>query len=939
MKNLLSLLLLPLLFLSIANFTNAQNLNESIPFDKDIKTGVLPNGLKYYIKKNDKPEKKIELRMVVNAGSMQEDDDQQGLAHFMEHMCFNGLKNFPKNEIVSYLQSIGVEFGADLNAYTSFDETVYILPIPADDKDKIEKGFTILADWSGNALLEGSEIDAERGVVLEESRMGKGADDRMMKKWLPKYMNGSRYASRLPIGKEEILKNCKHDVVRRYYKDWYRPNLQAVMVVGDIEIAEAERLIKKNFSGFTNPKNPRPRPEKYDVPQRTTKDAMVLTDKEAMYTIFQLQGNVRPALESSSKANYRESLVRMLFNSMLSARFSEIRNGSNPPFLFGGINLGGGWARGYENYSAFAACGPDQVEGAVKTMCREAFRARQYGFTPAELKRAKASVMSTYEKMNNEKDKTESKRIIGELVRHFLEQESVPGIAWEYDFAKQQIPTIQANEVNKVAQEINFDKNYFALVTSKPSDKLPSEKQLMEWIDAAANEKLEPYQEEAIAQNLLPKQPTPGKIIKSSSNKDLGTTTWTLSNGAKVTLKPTNFKNDEIRFSGRRKGGYSLYEGKDIYSGIYCNNVVDEMGYGDFSKNDLSKFMTGKKASAYAAAGMYTESVGGSSTKKDLQTMFELLYLKCNYGRMNSDGYKSYVSKEKQQATAIKSNPRMAFMAESQKFLYDNNPYANDFPEPEIFDEVNPKNALKFYNNRFQTAYGMHYVFVGSFDEATIKPMILKYIGGMSGRKIKTEYRDLGMEKRKGKNEFIFKKGSEEQAMIMDKMYGPTKYDANTNSNLNILSEVINNKIIKTLREEMGGIYGGGMRVSMSRTPKESYNVSAFIPCGPDKLDALRTAYNGILKDVQKPGGITQEDLNKAMQPALQQYSEKLKKNSYWLSVLASSYLMGDDPNRILTYEERMKKLKPADLTKLAQRYLNAPNKFTNQWIPEKIKP
>jgi zinc protease len=273
-KQLMAFICLMLPFLAVAQ-------NEKIPLDSKVKTGQLPNGLKYYIIQNKKPEKKIELRMVVNAGAIQEDDDQLGLAHLMEHMNFNGLKNFPKNEVVHYLQSIGVEFGADLNAYTSFDETVYILPIPAEDKKKIDQGFQIIADWSGAALLENEEIDKERNVVLEESRLGKGADDRMMKKWLPEYLNGSRYAKRLPIGDDDLLKNFKHDVIKRFHRDWYRPNLQAVMVVGDIEPAEAERLIKEKFSGFKNPANPRPRPEYYEVPERTASKAMVLSDKEA----------------------------------------------------------------------------------------------------------------------------------------------------------------------------------------------------------------------------------------------------------------------------------------------------------------------------------------------------------------------------------------------------------------------------------------------------------------------------------------------------------------------------------------------------------------------------------------------------------------------------------------------------------------------------------
>jgi len=939
MKKLLPLVLLPLLFLCFNFQSQAQNLNAKIPFDKSIKTGQLDNGLKYFIKKNAKPENKIELRLALNAGAMQEDDDQQGLAHFMEHMNFNGLKNFPKNEIVRYLQSIGVKFGADLNAYTSFDETVYILPIPTDDKDKIEKGFTILSDWSGNALLEGSEIDAERGVVLEESRGGKGADDRMMQKWLPKYMVGSRYAKRLPIGKDPILKNFKHDVLNRFYIDWYRPNLQAVMVVGDIEVAEAERLIKKYFSDFKNPANPRPRPKRYDVPQRSEKEAMILTDKEATYTVFQLNGNVRPTAENKTQGDYRGDLVEGLFNNLLSNRYDEYRNSEKPPFLFGSTRLGGGWARGYENFSSVAYCGPDQIKSAVQTVVREAIRARTHGFTATELERAKSSYLSRYEKSYNERDKTESRRYVSELVRHFLEGESVPGIDWEYNFTKNQLPSITLEEVNSIAKQIDIDKKYFALVTSKPSDKLPSEKQLLQWIDETVNEDIQAYKEEAVASKLLPKDPMAGKILQTSENKDLGTTTWTLSNGAKVTLKPTDFKNDEIRFSAKRKGGYSLYKGKDLMSGIYNNNVVDEMGYGEFDQTSLGKYMTGKNVRVGISSGLYAEDISGSSTKKDLQTMFELLYLKSNYAKMNEKGFKSFISKQKQQAGAMKANPRMAFMVESQKYLYKNNPYANDFPEPEEFDQIDAKNALDFYNERFNSAYGMHYVFVGSFENEEIKPLILKYIGGMSGKKIATDFRDVGKDKRKGNNKFVFKKGSEEKAMIMDMMYGDAKYDADEASKLYILSQVINTKITKKLREEIGGMYSGGMSIRLEKYPKPSYTVTSFIPCGPEKLEELRTAYYKILQEVQTGSGITDADVTEATAPALQSYSESIKKNNYWMSILTSSYYNNTDPNRILTYPKRLKSITTAELNRLAKQYLNAPNKFINQWQPEEEKP
>jgi len=939
MKRLQTLLCLTFLFLGFAIQSDAQNANDKIPFDSSVKTGQLANGLQYYIKKNNKPENKIELRMALNAGSMQEDNDQRGLAHFMEHMNFNGLKNFPKNEIVSYLQSIGVKFGADLNAYTSFDETVYILPIPTDDKDKIEKGFTIISDWAGNALLEGEEIDAERGVVLEESRGGKGANDSMMQKWLPKYMNGSRYAERLPIGKDDILKNFKHDVIKRFYKDWYRPDLQAVMVVGDIEVAEAERLIKKYFSGFKNPENPRPRPEKYDVPQRTASEAMVLTDKEATYTVFQLNGNPTYEKASTTQADYRNDLVNSLFNIVMSNRYDEFRNSANPPFLFGSTNYGGGWARGYNNYSSVAYCGPEQTESAVKTVVREAIRARKFGFTAAEMKRAKEALLSRYEKQYNERNKTKSSNYVGELVRHFLENEPVPGIEWEYNFTKRQLPTITLNDVNAMAKKIDIDKNSFALITSKPSDKLPSEKELLTWINETAAEDITAYEEAAVAANLLPSEPTAGKIVKTTTDKKLGTTTWTLSNGAIVTLKPTTFKNDEISFNAKRKGGYSLYKGDDLMSGIYNNNVVDAMGYGDFDPTSLGKYMTGKRARVGISSLLYSDEISGSSTKKDLKTMFELLYLQCNYAKMNKEGFQSYISKEKQQANAMKSNPRMAFMMESQKYLYKNNPYANDFPSPEEYDEINPKNALSFYNERFKSANGMHYVFVGSFDEKEIMPLVTKYIGGMSGKKVVANFRDVGKDRRKGNNQFEYKKGSEQQAMIMDMMYGDAKYDPLEATKLYILSQVINRKITKKLREEIGGMYSGGMGIRLTQYPKPSYTVSSFIPCGPEKLEELRTAYEGILKEVQKSGGITKADVNEATQPALQKYSENLEENNYWLGTLSSSYYNNTDPKRIFTYPKRIKSITPVELNRLAKKYLNAPNKFKNQWVPAEVKP
>ncbi|HEX6890561.1 MAG TPA: pitrilysin family protein, partial [Chryseolinea sp.] len=375
-RSLASLTLVSLLF----GVLHAQdNLTDKLPVEPRVKIGKLSNGLTYYIQKNTRPEKKVELRLAINVGSILEDDDQQGLAHFTEHMAFNGTKNFKKNDLVSFLQSIGVEFGADLNAYTGFDETVYILPIPTEKKENIEKGFQILEDWASTVAFDGSEIDKERGVVLEESRLGKGAEDRMFRVVYPKMFEGSKYAQRLPIGKDDILKNFKHDVIRRFYRDWYRPDLMAVLVVGDIDPAEAEAQIKKHFEKLKNPSSPRQR-ALAEVPERKTSEGIVVTDKEATNHVVEIYYTYKKAKEEVTVQDYRDYLVRVLFTSMLGQRMQELTQKAEPPFVFGGSNVGG-WARGYEAYQSFAYLGKGGVEPAVNALIQENERARKFGFT------------------------------------------------------------------------------------------------------------------------------------------------------------------------------------------------------------------------------------------------------------------------------------------------------------------------------------------------------------------------------------------------------------------------------------------------------------------------------------------------------------------------------------------------------------------------------
>ncbi|MBK8143943.1 MAG: insulinase family protein [Bacteroidetes bacterium] len=933
MNKILFSVLMTLSFLPL--LSNAQNNNDKIPVDAKIKSGVLANGLKYYIIQNKKPEKKIELRMAVNAGSILEDNDQLGLAHLMEHMNFNGLKNFPKNEVVHYLQSIGVDFGADLNAYTSFDETVYILPIPADDKKKIDQGFQIIADWSGAALMENDEIDKERKVVLEESRLGKGADDRMMKKWLPEYLNQSLYGKRLPIGEDELIKTFKHDVIKRFHRDWYRPNLQAVMVVGDIEPAEAERLIKQKFEGFKNPANPRPRPATFDLPARTESKAMVLSDAEAPYTTIQIISNSIRKEQSTTVGEYLGDVRQNLFNTMISGRLEELKNSATPPFIFAFGGYGGGWARGWENFQLYAICGTEKIKEATQAVISEALKIKKFGFTQAELDRAKSSVMAGYEKSYNERDKTESSARVNELVRHFLTNEPVPGIAWEYNLIKAKMKDINLAEVNQLKDNITIDKTYFALVTTKTADNLPTDAQLKEYVDASLKSEVVAYQEKALPSQLLTKEPTPGKIIKEEKNEKIASTTWTLSNGAKVTFKKTDFKNDEIQFSGYRFGGSSVYDGADIMSADYSNNVVDEMGYGEFSNTDLQKFMTGKTVNVNTIVDLNSDMVQGRSTVKDFETAMQLLYLKCTSPRKDEMAFASFKSRQIQMLAQMKSDPQSFYADTLNKFQYKNHPRSKEIPEASDFDKINLENAIAFYNKRFNTANGMNYFFVGSIAEGQFKGLVEKYIGGLGNEEVISKTKDIGMEPIMGENSLTIKVGKEPKSMVTEMMYFYTPYNQEDEMALNLLAEVVNNRITDIIREKMSAIYGGGVGLRLQKFPKEKFSMQSYLPCGPENAEKVKVALWEILNSTKTAGNITADELKKATETALQKYKVGIKTNGFWLQSLSKYFQNGLPTENLLNLEARLQAATPALLTGIANKYLSSKNILHAMMMPE----
>ena len=912
------------------------NPSDKLPVDPKIRIGKLENGLTYYIRQNKKPEQKVELRLVVNAGAINEDDDQRGLAHMAEHMAFNGTKNFKKNDIISFLQDIGVGFGNDLNAYTSFDETVYMLPIPVDKPGNLEKGFQVLEDWAHNVTYIDSDIEGERSIILEESRLGKGANDRMFKKIYPHLFAGSKYGDRLPIGLDSIIKNFKYDVIRRYYKDWYRPNLMAVVVVGDIEPAKAEEMIRKHFSSLANPTQERKR-EYADVPPYKTAEAVVVTDKEA--TNYNL-GIFYPAFKanaSSTIGDYREDLIEQMYTSMLNQRLQELTQKENPPFIFASSNFQT-FARGYQAFNVFAGVGTGDINKGLNAVAEEIERVKRFGFTAAELDRAKKNTLTNYEKSFNNRDKTESENYVQEYIDHFLEQEPTPGIEKEFEYVKALLPGITIEEVNAVTNRFKDQKNKFVFAFGpdpKPNQTLPEGKDLLAIVDAREKADVKPYEDKAIASTLITALPKAGKIVSQTKDVVLNTTELKLSNGVTVTLKPTDFKNDQIVMGATRAGGKNNYGLPDKYNAEYATAIVTTMGIGEFNPTDLKKALAGKSVSVNPVFSATAEGVRGNSTVKDLETLFQLTHLYFTKPRKDTALFNSFVQKNKSQYANLSANPQAAFIDTMYKTLFSNNPLAPvTVPKSEYYDKINLDRSYAIYKERFGDANGMNFVFVGSFKESDIIPLIEKYIASLPATTKKFTFADNKVRPLNGKQSLTVNKGKEEKSLILAFYTGELPYSEDLELKVQAMSEILNIRIIEELREKVQGIYGGGTFAELEKYPYANYSFVLQLPCGPEKVDTLLKAVNKEFAMLVKDGP-AQSYLDKVKKQWIEQYKTNVKENNTWLTKILEYKLQGGDTKRFVDYEKFVEKLTVKDVQQAAKVVLDGKNQFTAVLMPE----
>ncbi|MCA6078287.1 M16 family metallopeptidase [Fulvivirga sedimenti] len=908
-------------------------INQEIPIDPDVKVGVLENGLTYYIRHNEKPEDKVELRLVVNVGSMMEDEDQQGLAHFMEHMAFNGTRNFEKNELVSYLQSVGVKFGADLNAYTSFDETVYILPIPSDDEEILNKGLLVLEDWASNVLLTDEEIDKERGVVIEEWRLGQGANQRMRDEWFPVMFKDSRYAERLPIGKKEVLENFDYETLRKFYRDWYRPDLMAIVAVGDIDVNEMEKMIKERFGKLKNPENPRPK-QLFDVPDHPETFVSVVTDKEAQFTQIQLV--YKQDLEKTETVgDFRRDAVYSLYNGMLNQRLSELQESADPPFLFASSSYGN-MVRTKSSYSSFAVVGENGIEKGLKTLVRENERVKKYGFTQGELDRYKKTVLNRYEVAFKEKDKTESGRYASEYIRNFLSDEPIPGIGYEYEFYEAVLPSITLEEVNGLAANWITDENRVVVIMGPDKEGLtmPGTNDILEILNEAQSEEITPYEDKELATTFIDTMPTPGKITASKELEEVEATELTLSNGMKVILKSTDFKNDEIVIRGFSMGGRSLYSEEDDLEASNAGEIVAESGVREFSPSDIEKMLSGKSVFVGAFIGTYNEGMSGSTTPEDLETALQLMHLYFTAPRKDADAFSSFVNKNKMLMQNLMASPQFFYSDKLSRILSQNHPRGGYFPTVAEMESIDFDRSFEIYTERFANAGDFTFFFVGNFDIEQIKPMLELYLGSLPGSASTESYKDLGIRPPAGPLKEEIKKGTDPKSTVTMIYTGPAAYDLDESYYLSSLGEVLSNKLIEILREEKGGVYGVGANGSMTKIPYENYTFRIGFPCSPENTQDLINAALAEVEKIKKEG-VSDEDLQKIKESQRRERKEELERNSYWVSALFYSYYYDLPLERVKNFNEKIDALTSDKLKETAKKYLTEDHFIQVVLMPE----
>ena len=874
-----------------------------LPVDKNVRIGQLDNGLTYYIRHNKLPENRAEFYIAQKVGSILEEPQQRGLAHFLEHMAFNGTKNFPGDDkglgVIPWCETVGIKFGTNLNAYTSIDETVYnISNAPIDRTGVLDSCLLILHDWSNYILLKDDEIDKERGVIREEWRSRNSGMLRVYTDLLPTIYQGDKYADCMPIGSIDVINNFPYKDIRDYYHKWYRPDLQGIVIVGDIDVDTVEAKLKAVFADVQKPVNPAERTY-YPVTDNKEPIVAIGTDKEVDDPSIEIyfKQDATPDSEKNNVGYLASQYMTSMISSMLNARLSELVQSANPPFTRASSYYSDFFvAKTKEAFALSASSKADGIETALKTLLQETERARRFGFTESEYARARANYLQSLESAYNEREKTKHGSYVREYVQNFLNGEPIPGIEAEYAMMNQLAPNIPLQAMNMVMQQLVPDSNQVVIIAgpAKEGLKYPTKEEVINLLKGMKDLDLQAYVDKVSDEPLMKEAPKGGKIISEKEGDIYGSTKLVLSNGVTVYVKKTDFKADEIRMKGTSLGGKSIFPDKDALNFAVMDNVIAVGGLGNFSQVDLTKVLAGKKVSVNAGLGATTENVFGTCSPKDFETMMQLTYLTFTAPRKDAEAFESFKNRMKAQLESAQANPLSSINDSLQKAMYNNHPRVV-MMKPEMVDQIDYDRILEMYNDRFKDASDFTFYFVGNIDLETAKPLIAEYLGALPAINRKETFKDTKMSIRKGvyKNEYA-KEQQTPTATIVFLYSGKAPYTLKNDILLSFATQVLDMVYTEEVREKEGGTYGVNCFGDLQKYPKEQLLLQIVFQTDPAKKDKLAGIVVDELKKLAAEGP-SDVHLQKVKEYMLKKYADNQKENGYWMNNLNNYFYYGMD--------------------------------------------
>lgn len=874
-----------------------------LPVDKNVRIGQLDNGLTYYIRHNKLPENRAEFYIAQKVGSILEEPQQRGLAHFLEHMAFNGTKNFPGDDkglgVIPWCETVGIKFGTNLNAYTSIDETVYnISNAPIDRTGVLDSCLLILHDWSNYILLKDDEIDKERGVIREEWRSRNSGMLRVYTDLLPTIYQGDKYADCMPIGSIDVINNFPYKDIRDYYHKWYRPDLQGIVIVGDIDVDTVEAKLKAVFADVQKPVNPAERTY-YPVTDNKEPIVAIGTDKEVDDPSIEIyfKQDATPDSEKNNVGYLASQYMTSMISSMLNARLSELVQSANPPFTRASSYYSDFFvAKTKEAFALSASSKADGIETALKTLLQETERARRFGFTESEYARARANYLQSLESAYNEREKTKHGSYVREYVQNFLNGEPIPGIEAEYAMMNQLAPNIPLQAMNMIMQQLVPDSNQVVIIAgpAKESLKYPTKEEVINLLKGMKDLDLQAYVDKVSDEPLMKEAPKGGKIISEKEGDIYGSTRLVLSNGVTVYVKKTDFKADEIRMKGTSLGGKSIFPDKDALNFAVMDNVIAVGGLGNFSQVDLTKVLAGKKVSVNAGLGATTENVFGTCSPKDFETMMQLTYLTFTAPRKDAEAFESFKNRMKAQLESAQANPLSSINDSLQKAMYNNHPRVV-MMKPEMVDQIDYDRILEMYNDRFKDASDFTFYFVGNIDLETAKPLIAEYLGALPAINRKETFKDTKMSIRKGvyKNEYA-KEQQTPTATIVFLYSGKAPYTLKNDILLSFATQVLDMVYTEEVREKEGGTYGVNCFGDLQKYPKEQLLLQIVFQTDPAKKDKLAGIVVDELKKLAAEGP-SDVHLQKVKEYMLKKYADNQKENGYWMNNLNDYFYYGMD--------------------------------------------